>query len=76
VSWRRLLPGGALMGLGTGLISVGTQIYLPRALNSAAQQYGALGIAFAYISWLFVVMMVLVGTTIVGAVIAREGGES
>jgi membrane protein len=72
VSWRRLLPGGALMGLGTALISVASQIYLPRALNSAARQYGALGIAFAYISWLFVVMVVLVGTTVAGAAIARE----
>jgi membrane protein len=72
VDWWRLLPGGVLMGAGTELIAVGSQIYLPRALASAARQYGALGIAFAYISWLFVVMVVLVGTTVVGAVLARE----
>ena len=47
-------------GVGTGLISLGSHVYLPRALNSAARQYGALGIAFTYISWLFVVMAVLV----------------
>jgi hypothetical protein len=47
----------------------------PRALTSAARQYGAPGIAFAYISWLFVVMVVLVGTTLVGAVMARERGR-
>jgi membrane protein len=69
VAWRRLLPGGVLMGVGTGLISVGSQVYLPRALSSAARQYGALGIAFTYISWLFVVMTVLIGTTLVGAVV-------
>jgi membrane protein len=76
VDWRALLPGGALMGVGIGLISAGSQIYLPRALSSAARQYGALGIAFTYISWLFVVMTVLVGTTLVGAVFARERGGS
>jgi membrane protein len=75
VGWRPLLPGGVLMGVGTGLITIGSQIYLPRALNSAARQYGALGIAFTYISWLFVVMVVLVGTTVAGAVIARERGR-
>jgi membrane protein len=72
VAWRRLLPGGVLMGVGTGLISIGTDVYLPRALTSAARQYGALGIAFTYISWLFVVMTVLIGTTLVGAVIAGQ----
>jgi membrane protein len=72
VAWRRLLPGGALMGVGSGLISIGTDVYLPRALNSAAREYGALGIAFTYISWLFVVMTVLIGTTLVGAVVAGE----
>jgi membrane protein len=72
VGWRALLPGGTLMGVGTGVISLGSHFYLPRALNSAAGQFGALGIAFTYISWLFVVMVVLVGTTLVGAVIARD----
>ena len=75
VHWRALLPGGLLMGVCTGLISVGSHVYVPRALNSAARQYGALGIAFTYISWLFVVMAVLVATTLVGAEIAREYGR-
>ena len=75
VGWRALLPGGALMGVGIGLISVGSDVWLPRALNSAARQFGALGIAFTYISWLFVAMTVLVGTTLVGAVFARERGR-
>ena len=75
VAWRRLLPGGVLMGIGTGLISIGTNVYLPRALSSAASQYGALGIAFTYISWLFVVMTVLISTTLAGAVIAGQRGS-
>lgn len=73
VYWRRLVPGGVLMGVATGVISVGSSFYLPRALASASRQFGALGIAFTYISWLFVVMTALVGTTLAGAVIAREG---
>jgi membrane protein len=72
VDGRRLLPGGALMGLGTVATTALSGIYLPRALTSASRQYGALGIAFTYISWLFVVMTLVVATTVVGAVIARE----
>ncbi len=75
VAWRRLLPGGVLMGIGSGLISAGSQFYLPRALNSASRQYGALGIAFTYISWLFVVMTVLICTTLAGAVIVGRRRE-
>jgi membrane protein len=75
VRWRALLPAGLLMGAGTALISIGSQLYLSRALNSAARQYGALGIAFTYISWLFVVMTVLVATTLVGAVLAGARGH-
>jgi membrane protein len=75
VRWRALLPAGLLMGAGTALISIGSQLYLSRALSTAARQYGALGIAFTYISWLFVVMTVLVATTLVGAVLAGARGH-
>ncbi|HEY6746946.1 MAG TPA: YhjD/YihY/BrkB family envelope integrity protein [Mycobacteriales bacterium] len=72
VSWRRLLPGGVIMGLCTVGTSVASGIYLPRALVSASRQFGALGIAFTYIGWLFVVAFLLVCSTVLGAVLARD----
>jgi membrane protein len=72
VSWRRLLPGGVIMGLCTVGTSIASGFYLPRALVSASRQFGALGIAFTYIGWLFVVAFVLVGSTVLGAVLAGD----
>jgi membrane protein len=72
VRWRLLVPGAALMGLGSALLSLASGLYLPRALLSASRHYGALGVAFTYIGWLFVVSFVLVGSTVIGEVLARE----
>jgi membrane protein len=72
VSWRRLLPGGVLMGGCTVATSMAGGVYLPRALVSASRQFGALGIAFTYIGWLFIVAFVLVCSTVLGAVLARD----
>jgi membrane protein len=72
VSWRRLLPGGVIMGACTVATSMAGGVYLPRALVSASDQFGALGIAFTYIGWLFIVAFVLVCSTVLGAVLARD----
>ena len=72
VSWRLLLPGGVIMGGCTVVTSIAGGVYLPRALVSASQQFGALGIAFTYIGWLFIVAFVLVCSTVLGAVLARD----
>ena len=72
VPWRRLLPGGIIMGGCTVATSIAGGVYLPRALVSASQQFGALGIAFTYIGWLFIVAFVLVCSTVLGAVLARD----
>jgi membrane protein len=72
VSWRRLLPGGVIMGGCTVVTSIAGGVYLPRALVSASHQFGALGIAFTYIGWLFIVAFVLVCTTVLGAALARD----
>jgi membrane protein len=69
-----LLPGGVLMAVCMIVLSIAGGIYLPRALSSATRQFGALGISFTYITWLFAIMIALVGSTALGAVIARDAG--
>jgi membrane protein len=71
---RTLLPGGVLMGAAMVLLSIGGRIYLPLALSSAIRQYGALGIAFTYVTWLFVLMFALVITAVTGRAVARNPG--
>ena len=75
VSWRRLLPGGTIMGGCSVATSLVGGVYLPRALVSASRQFGALGIAFTYIGWLFVAAFALVCSTVLGAVLARDEGR-
>lgn len=72
VSWRAHASGGLLMGLATVVTSRVGAVYLPLALATSAQHYGALGVAFTYISWFFVVSLVLVVTTVIGSTLVRE----
>jgi membrane protein len=74
VPMRMLVPGGVLMAVCMIVLSVAGGIYLPIALSSATRQYGALGVSFTYVTWLFVIMIALVGSTALGAVIARDAG--
>jgi membrane protein len=71
---RMLVPGGLLMAVSMMVLGVAGGIYLPIALSSATRQFGALGVSFTYVTWLFVIMIALVGSTALGAVIARDAG--
>jgi membrane protein len=71
---RMLVPGGVLMAVCMIVLSVAGGIYLPIALSSATRQFGALGVSFTYVTWLFVIMIALVGSTTLGAVIAKDSG--
>jgi membrane protein len=71
---RMLIPGGVLMAVAMMVLSVAGRVYLPRALSSATRQFGALGVSFTYLTWLFVIMIALVASTAVGAVVARNPG--
>jgi len=71
---RLLLPGGVLIGVAEILLNGVGHIYVPLALNTAAREFGSLGVAFTYISWLFVLSFALVLLTVLGAVIVRDDG--
>ena len=72
ISFRLLLPGAVLTGLGLAIAGSLARIYLPRALTSAAEQFGALGITIAYIGWLFIVMAIVVVGVTIGKVLAID----
>lgn len=74
VGVRALLPGAMLCGIGLAIIGGFGRIYLPIALTSAAQQFGALGITIAYIGWLFILMFVVVAGVTVGHVLTKDYG--
>lgn len=69
--WRELLPGAVLTAVGMTVLMAFSLIYLPHSLTTSAKQFGAIGIAFALLSWLVLAGFVLVGTAAAGAV-ARQ----
>ncbi|WP_168626534.1 YhjD/YihY/BrkB family envelope integrity protein [Cryobacterium sp. BB307] len=74
VSFRSLLPGAVLCGIGLALVGGVGRIYLPVALASAAAQFGVLGITIAYVGWLFVLMSVVVIGVTIGRVLTVDYG--
>jgi membrane protein len=68
IAWRRLLPGAALAALSMTALSGVSLIYLPHSVGSSAARFGAIGVAFALLSWLVLAGCVLVSATAAGGV--------
>jgi membrane protein len=78
LSWRELLPGALLTSAAMTIFGYFSAIYLPHSVGTSAARFGAIGIAFALLSWLVLAGFVLVGTAAAGAVAKEflEGKES
>jgi membrane protein len=74
VSPRMLLPGGILFAVAMLVIRPAGAIYLPRALATSGERYGPIGLAFVYVSWLYVLSFALLLTALLGQVVARDEG--
>lgn len=72
VPWRALLPFGLVGGILTAVYSVGATVYLPHLFSSSATRYGAVGAVFATLSALFGVMLVTVGSAVLGREVRDE----
>jgi membrane protein len=69
---RLLLAGGVIFGLAMLVVRPVGSVYLPRALATSADRYGTIGVAFTYISWLYVVAFCVLLSTILGRVLALD----
>jgi membrane protein len=65
--WRRLVLQASLTAAGLTALGVWSAIYMPRAIESSAAAYGAIGIAFALLTWLWGLGIVLVAAAILGS---------
>jgi membrane protein len=72
---RLLLPGALLFAVVMALIRPVSTRYLPEALQTSADHYGALGVAFSYLAWLYVVAFCFLLTGIMGKVITTDPGR-
>jgi membrane protein len=72
----RLLSVGALV-FATVMLAVrpATQVWLPRALEVSADRYGSIGVAFTYLTWLYVLSFCFLTTAVLGQAIAADPGR-
>ena len=68
-SWRRVLPGGLLTAFGMTVLGATSVLWFPRSVQSSAEQFGVMGVAFAMLSWLVAAGFVVVVAATGGAVI-------
>ncbi|MGR4879843.1 YhjD/YihY/BrkB family envelope integrity protein [Streptomyces sp. LARHCF249] len=72
IPWLPLLPGAVLAGAGAQLLSMGSRIYMPHAVERSLQQFGSLGSVFVLLSWLIAFFIVITLAIAVGYVVAHE----
>jgi membrane protein len=71
---RRLIPGGLVFGVIMVFVRPAGAVYLPRALASSDAHYGTIGLAFTYIGWLYVLSFCVLGSAVIGKVLADDEG--
>jgi membrane protein len=74
--WRRLMLQAALTAGGIVALGIWSAIYMPRAIGSSASAYGSIGVAFAMLTWLWGLGIVLVASAVYGSPQMRWPGES
>jgi membrane protein len=67
IQWQRLLLQASLTAVGLTALGIWTAIYMPKAIGSSAAAYGAIGIAFALLTWLWGLAIVLVVAAVYGS---------
>lgn len=72
---RQLLAGAVLFGLTMLLVRPASGAWLPRALEVSADRYGAIGVAFTYLAWLYVVSFCFLTASLVGQVLTTDRGR-
>ncbi len=58
---RMLVPGALLFALLMITVRPATQAWLPGALEASADRYGSIGVAFTYLTWLYVASLLFPG---------------
>ena len=72
---RLLLPGALILALVMLAARPVMAVWLPQALETSADQYGSIGVAFTYLALLYAVSFAFLATDILGQVIATDEGR-
>lgn len=71
IAWHRLVPTALLTSAAMSAVSVGSVLYMPKAIETASDSYGPIGIAIAFVSWLVGIGFALVACAGIGAVLGE-----
>jgi membrane protein len=71
---RLLLPGALIMALLMLTVRPVMAAWLPQALETSADRYGSIGVAFTYLAMLYSVSFCFMATGILGQVISTDEG--
>ena len=52
-TWRDMLPGAVLFGIGVQVLHIVTVVWIARSLESKSETYGALGAALTILLWAY-----------------------
>ncbi len=75
VRWRPLLPTAVVIGVGGWCYSLAASVWMPEAVKQNFQQFGAFGLALAFVSWFTGFAFLIVGAAVLGVVLA-EGDDA
>jgi membrane protein len=72
VARERLVVAAGLVSLGRLGLGVWSAVYLPNSLARQSEQYGPIGVVFGLFTWIFASLLVLLVTTLLGAVLTSR----
>jgi len=72
---RRLVPGAFIFGLVVSTVRPVSHDLLTNALDSSAEKYGTIGVAFTYIAFLYALSLWFLLAAFLGQVIATDEGR-
>jgi membrane protein len=71
ITWRRLIPVGALTAACASVYGVASTFYMPRLLETYSERYGLFGVTLALIGWLLGIALIVVAATVVASAFDR-----
>jgi len=71
-TWRDMLPGAVLFGIGVQVLHVVTVVWIARSLESKSETYGALGAALTILLWAYLLGRLVTASASLNTVIWRD----
>ena len=72
VTWRDVLPGSLLFGVGVELLHITTVLWFAPYLQAKSQTYGSIGAALAILVWAYLLGRVVTAAAALNAVLWRK----